>query len=398
MPCDLSTVKKLANRNKRPADGSGDGAGIALIGGLVANEVGLLRPTRQRDVAEIEDRCGGSKRQSPLRKQRAVRKHPKQNHAEAEQIQGALAVDPRQSDTSQSLQNVIGLNREFDPRKDTVPVIDGTPMAQPINGGWLSYEETLNQYHPKLNPQIPPPPPISSGLANAIRHADPPTDFSPLFEGSLKAITAKLGPDQPETLTTLHNLAVALQAAGRLNDAIEFFEGTLKLVKAKLGPEHPDTLKSMQELAEAYRAAGRVGDAVPSFEETLKVRKSTLGIEHPDTLRSMNNLAEAYRDAGRTNDAVALFEETVKLRKTTLGPEHPDTLISIGKLASAYHDAGRIDDMLSLFKEKFEQFKSTHGPEHPDPRTVRNILTRLPPCAALPGFTWLSAVPTTPCR
>src|SRR5262249_26463879 len=81
------------------------------------------------------------------------------------------------------------------------------------------------------------------------------------------------GPNHPDTLVFMHNLAWSYAAAGRTADAMPLFEDTLKRMTAPPGPENPrapqtrrglELARSLKQRTEQYeqsRAAKGANDA-----------------------------------------------------------------------------------------------------------------------------------------
>ena len=61
------------------------------------------------------------------------------------------------------------------------------------------------------------------------------------------------------------SLAQGYQIVGKMDRALPLFEETVRLMTARLGADHPETLLTMNNLAFAYQAAGKMDRALPIF-------------------------------------------------------------------------------------------------------------------------------------
>ena len=197
-------------------------------------------------------------------------------------------------------------------------------------------------------------------------------DAEPLLVRGLETYRRVMGKDSPETLIALNALADVYWFENRLKDAEPLYLQLVESRRRVLGPEARDTLHAQYDLASLYGLQERDAEMEALSQRTLEAQRRLFGADDSDTMATLGNLGNLYYRQGRFQEAARIREAVLESDRRRLGVDHPSTLVVLHNLASTYHGMGRLDEAEKLYREVIERRRRVIGESHP--RTILTIL------------------------
>jgi eukaryotic-like serine/threonine-protein kinase len=293
---------------------------LALVLGLVAASVGLLRARRAEQVATRE--AAGAKAVSDFLVKLFEVADPTEGRSRAITAQEILARGAKE--------------------------IDGALAAQPEVQARVMV--TLGKVYTGL------------GLYK---------DAEPLLVRGLESYRGVMGKDSPETLLALNALADVYWFENRLKDAEPLYLQLVESRRRVLGPEARDTLHAQYDLASLYGMQKRDAEMEALSQRTLEAQRRLFGPDDSDTMATMGNLGVVYHRQGRFQEAARINEAVLESNRRLLGADHPKTLVILHNLAGTYQDMGRLDEAEKLYRDVIELRRRVIGESHP--RTITSM-------------------------
>jgi tetratricopeptide (TPR) repeat protein/predicted Ser/Thr protein kinase len=341
---------------------------LALVLGLVAASVGLLRARRAEQVATRE--AASAKAVSDFLVKLFEVADPTEGRSRAitaqeilargaNEIDGALAAQPdvqaRVMVTLGKVYTGLGLYKDAEPL---------------LVRGLETYRRVLGRDSPEALLAL-------NALADVYWFENRLADAEPLYLQLVESRRRVLGPEARDTLHAQYDLASLYGMQKRDAEMEALSQRTLEAQRRLFGPDDSDTMATMGNLGVVYHRQGRFQEAARINEAVLESNRRLLGADNPKTLVILHNLAGTYEDMGRLDEAEKLYRDVIELRRRVIGESHPRTITSMRMLGSLYLESKRFDEAETLLLSAHSSAARAMGEHDAVVQRVAKELTKL---------------------
>ena len=197
-----------------------------------------------------------------------------------------------------------------------------------------------------------------------------------LIARALPVLSDELGRESREALTLRVQKGDLLRLRGKPQEA----EATLRLVVADmskaLGNNARQTLLAKNLLAGMFHQRGNIKEAEPLYREAMAGLAISMSEDHPDTLSAKYNFAMLMFSRGKRAEGIRLMRPVEKTTARVLGGKHRYTMRARSSLGAMLHLEGKIAEALPYYYSALEAVPKLERTS-PDVVALRSNIGRL---------------------
>jgi non-specific serine/threonine protein kinase/serine/threonine-protein kinase len=344
-------------------------AGIAMLAGMIAAGVGLMRATRAEAAAIQEAVAAREVSEFMVRLFRLSTPHPESGKPATMRelldrgvvtIETELQGQPRvQANLFGGLGHVYEALGMFRESKALAEKSLALPRANGREGDLQQAAALLDLGRSNMK----------LGAREQARQA---------FEQALALRAGALGENHPEIARVLNDLGTVLTQLRRFEEAVSAHNRALAIQRRASTPDDTEIHHSLRGLGRVQIRKGDFRAALDSFLAVQAFDAKRFGDNHPFFADSLHNAARALEKLNRFEESQSLLERSLDIRKRVLPLDHPN-------LAASYHSLGRVlaaqgkrEAALPLFEEAVRIRRAALGADRPGTNELVESLEELP--------------------
>jgi serine/threonine protein kinase/tetratricopeptide (TPR) repeat protein len=371
-PSRIYRVRKFVRRNKLALSVVAT-VFVALVAGLTAASVGLIRARRAEALAQqrLEDMQAEMRRTSlmnDLLNGILLNADPHRTELRDPKFSEVLQQAARRID-------VLQLSAEA----DMVATVRATLGRIFIGLG--RYDEALRQLQIALalRQKLPdyPNQPDTADILNLTGTCQAELGQLDAAETSYRealSLRQKLfGESSTQANESLGNLASVLFQQGKLDQAEDAYRRALALFReGKIKPTEADAV--LLGLAMVLQNRAKTSEAEALLREAVALNDQHRRRDDPTRITALNNLATFLARQRRFDEAEQHQSEALRIAQLSLPPDHPDTLMTLLGLAGIRWERGDLPGAQDLYRQALQICRTGMGDAHPETARAAALL------------------------
>jgi serine/threonine protein kinase len=360
-PGGIYRFKKMVRRH-RAAISVAAAVGVVLLLGIAGTTIGLVRETRQRQVAERARTEADKQRQ--LAEAEKVEADKQRHSAQAvvdfltQDVLDRASLDKGSAAVNQdkAVRDVL-IKELIEPAIKTLDVrLRDEPIARAavqtsightlrnlgrVDTALPLVQAALKTRREEFGEADPRTMETAREVVWDLGLADRPAEAEPIARQSMEAGRRVLGEGNPDTIWATQNYSTTLMRMNRLEEAERLgkqaYESWLRLQ----GPNGDNVAQALTNYGAVEFACGKYVEAVPLFKRQWELRSQQRGENSFITLQALTFYCQALCQTGRSTEAAPLLQSAVEKSHRFLGDESVVTQQVMGTYANVLMELHR---------------------------------------------------------
>ena len=191
---------------------------------------------------------------------------------------------------------------------------------------------------------------------------------------SLEVRRGALDPGHSDVAASVHALAWLYQNQGRLDEALPLAQEAVEILEGAGGPESKELAASLQVLGMIQRDKGNFGPARENLERSLDIREALFGPDHIEVSTSLYHLGWLTLREGDNANAKAYYDRACAIVEREVDPFDWTLGWCLNDLGVVSTNLGEYDAARGYYERTLAIFERVLSPDHPSLGGILNNL------------------------